>query len=239
MTKQHILDEIKRTAAANGGAPPGIGNFFTETGIKRSAWMGRYWARWNDALKEAGFAPNKLTPGFDRIYLIEKLVELIQDLGKIPAEGELRMRRQKSPEYPSHNAFRKLGSKAESVRAVYDHCLGQDTFADVISLCEIYLNDSERTDDTAPADASPEGYVYLLKSGRYYKIGKTNALGRREYELSIQLPDKASPVHSIKTDDPSGIEAYWHKRFETKRKNGEWFDLAASDINAFRRRKFM
>jgi len=42
-------------------------------------------------------------------------------------------------------------------------------------------------------------------------------------------------IHSIKTDDPSGVETYWHKRFDTKRLNGEWFDLNSADIKAFKR----
>lgn len=87
--------------------------------------------------------------------------------------------------------------------------------------------------------APTNGHVYLLKSGRYYKIGKSNAAGRREYELNVQMPEESKNIHVIRTDDPSGIEAYWHKRFEQKRKKGEWFDLAASDVQAFKRRKFM
>jgi hypothetical protein len=81
--------------------------------------------------------------------------------------------------------------------------------------------------------------LFLIRSGRHYKIGHSNAAGRREREIALQLPEKADTVHVIRTDDPIGIEAYGHQRFAAKRKNGEWFELAAADVKAFKRRKFM
>jgi len=94
----------------------------------------------------------------------------------------------------------------------------------------------ERADRANPVTV---GYVYLLRAGRHYKIGRTNAVGRRERELAIHLSQKGEVAHKIATDDPAGIEAYWRRRFETKRGNGEWFNLSADDVAAFRRRRSM
>ncbi len=110
---------------------------------------------------------------------------------------------------------------------------------EVIQFCKPYIKSKSITPDETAQDLASAGYVYLLKSGKYYKIGKTNNPDRRQYEISLQLAEKLHHIHSIETDDPSGIEAYWHNRFREKRLEGEWFALTASDIKIFRRRKFM
>ena len=76
-----------------------------------------------------------------------------------------------------------------------------------------------------------------MKSGRYYKIGRSHSAGRRAYELAILLPEPLKLVHAIETDDPPGVERYWHERFADRRANGEWFALTPADVAAFRRRK--
>jgi hypothetical protein len=237
--KAHILDEIQRTAKTNGGTPLGHRRFAKETGIREHDWL-RYWARWGDAQREAGLAPNARTIGYGDELLIQKLVDLIRELGKFPTNRELRLKRATDAEFPSEMAYRRFGGTERLAALVAEYCQRHPGFDDVAQLCAVGIQGR-----SSPAQALEDGpgvqfgFVYLLRSGRYYKIGMTNAVGRRERELAIQLPERAAVVHSIKTDDPSGIEDYWHRRFAAKRQNGEWFSLSTADVQAFKRRKFM
>lgn len=100
MDKQHILDEIRRTAKANGGDPLGTQRFLRETGIKKSDWHGKYWVRWGDALREAGLTPNLMAEAYDEGVLIAKLISLTRELGRFPVEGDLRMKCRNDPGFP-------------------------------------------------------------------------------------------------------------------------------------------
>ena len=239
-TKSQILELIVRTAKENGGVPLGSDRFRSEIGIREVDWQGKYWARWSDALKEAGFAPNSFQQAYSVDFLMEKLAVLARELGRFPTRTEIQLKTQSDKSFPSAKTFQHRGSKAELAQQLAQFCVGRTGYEDVVALCAPVLEKVvPEPDHNARIEVEILGAVYLLRSGRYYKIGRSNAAGRRERELQIQLPEKAKLVHSISTDDPPGIENYWHRRFEARRKNGEWFELTANDVAAFKRRKFM
>lgn len=243
LSREQILQAIRETASANGGRPLGRERFFAETGIREADWAGRYWARWSDAVRAAGLQPNSMQTRRDDAEVLALLAIETRRLGRLPTNLELRLRRREDPEFPSDGVFARLGSRAVLASKLLAYCEATDGLDDVVavaaSLVQAPDESDEPTSKAVAAGDAEDAFVYLLKMGRYYKIGWTRSLGRRQYDLAIQLPEPATQVHAIRTDDPTGIERYWHKRFEPKRKNGEWFDLSAAEINAFRRRKFM
>jgi hypothetical protein len=202
---------------------------------------GKYWATWNDAKAEAGCARENFgSPALDIDSIIVKIIEQIRALGQFPTRPQLKIKHYNDKSFPSSTTLtNRLGQKPEMVLKIIEFCRLNEGYDDVISICStIAIN--HPSDDTKEKEQNEKlGFVYLAKSGKYYKIGKSNHVGRRDYELKIQLPEKVQLIHEIKTDDPTGIERYWHNRFSAKRKNGEWFELSKEDISAFKRRKVM
>jgi hypothetical protein len=237
--KQHILAEIKRLADASGGRPPGIRAFESQTGIKESEWFPHLWLRWSEAQKEAGYAPNAMVEARSEESLLESFARLAQRLGRFPIQGELIRESKASDSFPSEKGFRRFGGKAKLLSALAAFCRRHPGFEDVLALCEGAVA-FKKADDKIREPRKSEvttGFVYLMKSGPHYKIGRTNSLGRRAWELSIKIPVPPRTIHHVETDDPAGVEAYWHKRFEAKRGEGEWFSLSAEDVLAFKRWK--
>lgn len=232
--RDFIVSEIKRLAAENGGSPLGRDAFSRTTGITPAKWTGIYWVRWSDALAEAGFAPNEWTQKRDSREILLQVAELTRTLSRLPTRAEIKMQKRSDPSFPAHST---VGSHFR-------------TNADLASaLRQLALEDEQWSDLTGflpePSPQQPisqrsqhEGMVYLLKSGKHYKIGRSDDIERRFREVTIALPESVTLVHTIRTDDPSGIEAYWHRRFADKRANGEWFALGGDDVRAFRRRTF-
>ena len=239
LERQQILAEIKRIALENAGQAPGRQVFENATGVKMSEWYPHLWLRWGDALADAGYAPNELQGKASDEALLQKYVAFIKELGRFPVEGELRRKAREDQTFPSHSTFSRFGGKAKLIDAVAAHCQRMSGFDDVLSLCDQLKNTRThaKTDDRKSERKIATEFVYLMKSGPHYKIGRTNSVGRRGSELAIKIPVPPTTIHSIETDDPIGIEAYWHKRFADKRGQGEWFALSQDDVKAFKRWK--
>lgn len=240
-SRLEILEEIKRTASANGGVPLGWRRFNTETGIELNDLYKTGLPRYSDACVEAGFSPNRLTTAYDEAHLLDVYAKFAQELGRLPAKADHRVKEHADSAFPSETTLLRRGSKRDLVKRLAEFCRSKSEYSDVLTMCEAYSTKNRDSDDEAGPNDADCGFVYLLKHGsrREYKIGKTVNVLRREGEIGIELPERVQPVHVIKTDDPAGIEAYWHRRFDAKRKNGEWFELNAEDVAAFKRRKFM
>jgi hypothetical protein len=243
-TREEIIAAIQQATAHDGGKPVGMVRFQTLTRITRRAWQGVYWATWGDALREAGLEPNTLAQRRDEDELLADAVKLVRHLGKVPAETEWRMARRSNPTLPSRTALRALGGRDRLTAKLRELAESDPAYADLLDLLPEPVADAVNyiaAQDILPPPASPSvtGYVYLGRMGKRkdYKIGSTRAVGRRIDELSIQLPERLIRVHVLFTDDPKGIETYWHKRFESKwTGNGEWFWLSPEDVAAFKRR---
>lgn len=232
-SKEHIIDEIKRVAKKMGRAP-GRGVFEKETGIKTSEWHGVYWRTWGDAVEAAGLRPNTIQRKFSSEDVLVKYAQAVRHFGRIPAEIDIRMYSREHADFPGHSTFAShFGNKDGTVRALAEFVRRKDDYADLIELVPLI----EEVEQGEPGQTK-EGHVYLLKSGDHYKIGRSDELERRVKQIAVNLPEAVTLEHSIRTDDPPGIEAYWHRRFADRRANGEWFKLTVADIRAFKRRKY-
>ncbi|MGD0901060.1 MAG: GIY-YIG nuclease family protein [Thermoguttaceae bacterium] len=240
MKKEEILDLIRQTAKENGGKPLGVRKFESVTGIGESVW-GEHWARFSGAQREARCTPNQMSVAYTAEDLLEAYVGLARELevNRLPTESELRLKRRQDSEFPCEKVFRSLGDKATLVARLLVFCQGRDGYEDIVQLCESYVAKPQREpgESNRPREAEI-GFVYLLKSGRFYYVGKTNHTGRREYERRVRRPESVERVHEIQTVDPDGVEAYWHKRFESERverRRRSWYKLSAAQVAEFKR----
>jgi hypothetical protein len=236
-TKSEILAEIRRIAGANSGSLS-LKKFIELSGLPERQVRGRYWATWNEALAEAGIETKAFsTPKSDEIAVIAALSHFTEQLGSWPTETQLTVERHKNASFPSIHVFRRLAKEVVLPAKVLAYCneSGNLPIAKDIAQAKV---EAESPQESKSRD-SIAGYVYMMRCAKRYKIGKSNSPSRRYREVRLDLPDETILVHTIPTDDPSGIEAYWHRRFADKRVRGtEFFTLTAGDVAAFKRRRY-
>lgn len=231
--RSHIVSEIKRIANANGGQPPGSSLFVTETAIGEHKWRGRYWANWGNALKEAGFEPNQWTKRLDSDSIVRKVARLTIDLGHVPSNSEMNILRRSDSEVPSPKTVGEHFKKAALLRELVALGERDPEFAGLVAIVPTDTA-SRETKSLPPTDTV--GWVYLFSYGtNRYKIGLAKSVERRFVTLDGHSPDAIEIVWKIRTDDPPGVEGYWHKRFADQRIKNEYFLLSKQDVAAFKR----
>ncbi len=201
--------------------------FARRTGISSHQWAGVHWLTWNEAVAEAGFPPNSRCRRINDDVLLASLAKVIRKVGRYPTRVELRYHCLRDPELPNPWPIFRLGRKVELVARLLEFCGRRAGFEDVRALCA--------------ADGRPDvAFVYLGHCAGLHKIGRTINVERRAKQLSANHPTAdVEMIHAIQTDDPHGVEAYWHNRFADKRVQGEWFALNDDDVQTFRKRTFM
>ena len=240
MTRESILAALRDAAAENGGRPLGARAFHAATGISRNEMWKAGFAKYNDAVIAAGLTPNKLMTARDTDDTLASLALLAKTIGRFPTIGDLKVARSRDPRFPSYEALHRLagGSWTDLPSLLLTFCQDRTEYSDVRLMLAPLLGPSQKKAPVGSGSGRVVGYVYLGRHGRDYKIGRSNDVARRRREISLLLPSELEHVHVIETDDPEGIEHYWHRRFEKRRVRGEWFRLTPSDVSAFKRRRY-
>lgn len=238
VSKAEIIEKIQEMGLRNNGTPPGKAAFTTATGIRPSAWCGKFWARWTDALRDAGLPRNVTTRRTLTVDICAAIVGVIRDLGHFPTYAELRIRRREDANFPGRAAVARIGGKANLIQCVSDYASSHPGHKDILDVCENAL--AKATYLPSPDQLAKYNFVYLFRCGQLYKIGRSKQPHLRALQLDAQIPEEpVFVVHTIRTDDPVGIEAYWHGRFKDKRVQGEWFKLTTTDVRIFKSRSRM
>lgn len=255
MDKEQFLSEVRRIAQENGGIPPGSRLFYAQTDTRESTWRGKSWNEWNnwnDVLEEAGYERRAKNQKLPTSNILEQLALLTKKLGRFPVTLDMRREKRTNPNLPNDKTLlTSFGSREQTLVALKNYCLAHSHFTELLPTLEnTILSGTFKAKDSANDNGDDDeptniGYVYLIRSHDVYKIGCTRAPYRRAAEIANQSARGAELLHLISTDDPEGIERYWHRRFESlaveavNKASGEWFHLSAADVKAFKLRKSM
>jgi hypothetical protein len=87
-----------------------------------------------------------------------------------------------------------------------------------------------------PTTGQRAGVVYVLRSAYGYKVGRTNNVPARMRAFGVHLPIVYTIPLCAWFEDCHEAEKRYHRLFQDKHINGEWFDLTDQDIQQIRGR---
>lgn len=164
--RELIVREIQRIAAESGGRPPGVKLFASRTGIAEHKWRGSIWARWGDALAEAGFEPNTLQSRLESEAVLAAVAALAKRLGAVPTVAEMKLARRADPSFPNPKT---VAAHFGNGRALVPHLRGLAERDPAHRHLLAFLPEAadgepiERPKEK-PAGPAGDGWVYLIRS---------------------------------------------------------------------------
>ena len=96
----------------------------------------------------------------------------------------------------------------------------------------VILIDTHRLEQLQSLAESRRGYVYLLRAeNNLYKIGRSKSPKIRVSQITKAIaPFKIEVINVAYYEDHLRAEAELHAMFKSRRKQGEWFELAAYEV---------
>jgi hypothetical protein len=228
-TAAEIIVKLKSAIASNGGQPPSSRAFFKASGLNHRDLLRAGWPTYGALLQSQGLQPTEMRRGYTDEEVFRPLAELVVSLGHFPTQNEREVERHRNQAFPSSEAYIRRGRGVMLEHALREWCQTTGNFPELVQTL--------KQSPSAPYVAAPvvRGYVYMLRAGNRIKIGKESTEGARQAAAGTWL-ENPTVIHRIPTDDPEGVEKYWHERFKKQGKHvkGELFNLSAADIAAFK-----
>jgi hypothetical protein len=115
---------------------------------------------------------------------------------------------------------------------VDDH---EKSVAVLLALPVIVEHTAKQSDKYAVAAAETRaGFVYALHEAgdtTHFKIGFAHDVAHRIAQLQIGNRRELVCYRAVATKDMAGDEAYLHRRHKAARRQGEWFELSAAEVD--------
>jgi len=241
-SREDVLSKIKEWSRENGDSTPSEKVFFEYAGIGIHDLKKLGWSYYGALVKEAGLKPNKFDKTkYSKKNLTDLFINTIREENKWPTRGELDVKHYHNQNFPNYATFvNQLGLTGDIARSILDQVKYKKGFEDIEKICSL-VAEKYKKDEIGRNDHQTVGEVYMFKyvnQSQPIKVGRSNDSFRRGIELSAGAHDRLELIYNIKTDDPEGIEKYWHNRFRRFGREelaNEWFKLKPDDIKAFKR----
>jgi hypothetical protein len=243
--RDRLIEQLQRVARDNGGRVPGEMRFYRETGLTKQNLWDVDIRSYGDLCELAGLPRNRLQQQMAPDQLFEPLAVLTARLKRFPDNTDRQMAHRQDAAFPSYEAYRTAQNKNGPLDdQLLEWCRSRPERSEAREILEAHLARREgHRRRIGQSGKVVKGYVYLFRygnSGQNYKIGRTDQVVRRHSQISAMFPGDLRIVHVIETDDPVGIEGYWHRRFEDNLVDNkkEIFRLTPEDVAAFKWRRY-